>query len=108
MKIDLSHEADKNTFTAWLTIALASQDGMFEKCFGSHSNPDRERFINAEIKLTINGVEFDARPTLERLYETFQEECTKVGRRWAENVLGDAVTLKLDQHWQERDRDDEF
>ena len=99
MKINLSAEADKNTFISWLVCELTAEDGMFEKCFGSYTGNDHGKITNAEIKLTINRVELNAKPALEQLYKTFKEVCGVIGRRHAENLLGDAVTLKLNQHW---------
>lgn len=107
MKIDLSAEADKHTFISWLVCALTAGPGMFEKCYGKYGTTEsRERVHNAEVKLTINGVEFDAKPTLERLYEEFQREAARAGQRHAEAALTDAVTLKLEEIWPNyRERD---
>lgn len=106
MKIDLGIEASKDTFISWLTCALTAEQSIFEKCFGSSNLPVNDLKIrNAEIKLTINGVEFDAKPTLERLYEEFQRACDRAGLHYAQRVLGDAVKLKLEEHWPHEDLD---
>jgi hypothetical protein len=74
---------------------------MFERCFGSYTDHPNEKITAAEIRLTINGVELDAKPTLERLYEEFQRECRKASLHYAQRVLEDAVELKLKDLWKE-------
>lgn len=101
MKIDLSVEADKRTFISWLTCELTAVDGMFERCFGPYTGHPNEKISAAEIKLTINGIELDAKPTLERLYEEFQRECRRASLHYAQRVLEDAVELKLKDLWKE-------
>lgn len=103
MKIDLSKEVDADTFLGWLVCQLP--EPAFTTAFDPRSgNSPNPRITEAEVKLTVNGVELDPRAAFKRLYTSYQEAVAKAVTRGAldaaRRVLGDACELKLKEHWQ--------
>jgi hypothetical protein len=86
MKIDMAKEAGANTFISWV---ICNQIGdKYMELF-----PNRESVENAEIKLTVNGVELDFRTTIAELDRQYEDLVKSAAGKLVEEKCKDLADL---------------